>query len=157
VSRHFIVGITTCAVAVFVLVDEFERGREIGHAHDAQHGSEDLLTVDAHLVEQARPEEMSCLVARDARRPTVDDPSRPLLDPEIDVAARALQMLAGDERTHFDPARRKPRRLRIRAGVVQPVSCQSGHPTPGRRGRHARRRGSAIFCPPGRSAPTRPN
>jgi hypothetical protein len=65
--------------------DEFERGREIGDAHDAQHGSEDLLTVDAHrgfdLVEQARPEEMSCLVTRDAQRPTIDQ-SRPLLDPE---------------------------------------------------------------------------
>ena len=96
------------AVAEFMGVDEFHRRREIRHAHDAQHRSEDFFAVDVHgrldVVEQRAAQEEALFVARHRQAAAVDQHVGAGGNAVLDVADDLVAVLGGDQRAHFGVA-----------------------------------------------------
>ena len=92
-------------VAVFVRVDQIQRGVEIGNPHHAQHRAEDFLAIDPHVrgdvIEQAATEEETVFVTVDLAAAAVDHQRRTFGNACIDIADDFVAMRASDQRAHL--------------------------------------------------------
>ena len=113
------------AVADRVVIAQPQRFVHGVHAHDAEHRSEDLIVIDAHLrrhaVEHRAAQEEPVAPAVLARRAPVDDELRAFLDAEIDVRPHLRVVLAGDQRPHLDARRRSRADAQFAHALAQPL------------------------------------
>mmetsp|Transcript_15608 Transcript_15608/g.42587 ORF Transcript_15608/g.42587 Transcript_15608/m.42587 type:complete len:321 (-) Transcript_15608:482-1444(-) len=98
-------GETRDAVTELVFVDQFDGSREVGHSHDAQHWSEDLLAVDLHLgphvVEQRAAKEKAFLAASNLALASVHHQRGARCHAVFDIANHFSTMLRGDQGSHL--------------------------------------------------------
>src|SRR5690606_38276971 len=97
------------SVSVLAAVDEREALLVGLHAHDREHGAEDLVGVDVgarwHLVAESRAEPETVGSAIHFHASSVNDDLAAVRDRDIDVAGNLVAVLPGDEGAHVAATR----------------------------------------------------
>ena len=103
-TRHRTIGgVNTRAVAVFMIIDQFQCRGEIRFAHHAQHRAENFFFVNRHLrrdvVKQRTAQEIPRLI-HNRMRTTIDHQRRALFLALLDVTRDFRFMRRCDQRPH---------------------------------------------------------
>jgi hypothetical protein len=86
-------------------IDQVHCSFEVRHAHHRQHRAEDFFLVDGHFrldaVEKAAAQEKAVFMTFHFQPAAINDQLRTFFDTQRDVAGDLVEMLSGDQRTHF--------------------------------------------------------